>query len=324
VPDAEEPMGGKPIGRIRLRLRRAIGAAWLAALLLVALPAVAKLAIVATTPDLESLATAIGGELVTVAAIVPPGADAEAFEPKPGDLAKLSGADLVVRVGLGYDEWLDRALARIRRTELMRGGAAQIDASTGIPLLEVQGRNPSDTGGHAHGLANPHYWLDPQNAVIITAAIAEGIIRLAPAQGDAIVANRDRFLARLEAKLAAWTARLAPFEGGRVVAYHNSWPYLARRFRLNVLAIIEPKEGVAPSPSRLAEIAGLMQNRKVRAILQETYEPDDAARLLAAKSGARIVRLATGVGAVPEAPDYLALFDYDVELLAHALGGDGG
>ncbi len=288
--------------------------ATIAVTLAAATPAAAKPAIVATTPDLQSLAVAIGGDFVTVDSIVPAGADAEAFEPKPGDVARLNGADLVIRVGLGYDEWLDRVL---RQPRLMRGGAAYVDASLGIPLLEVHGRSPSDQGGHAHGLANPHYWLDPENAVTMTAAIAEGIIRIAPDLHDQIVANRDRFVETLHARLAEWSRILAPFQGAAVISYHNSWPYLARRFRLNVVDIIGPKEGVAPSPARLAGLVGKLRSAQVKAILQETFEPDDAARLLAARSGVRIAVLA----AVPEAGDYFALFDYDIGILARTFAG---
>jgi ABC-type Zn uptake system ZnuABC Zn-binding protein ZnuA len=286
--------------------------------------AAAKLAIVATTRDLQSLAAAVGGDLVTVDGIIPAGADPEAFEPKPGDVTRLAAADLVVRVGLGFDEWLDPVLQQGTRPDLRRGGAAQVDASVGIPLLEVHGRNPSDAGGHAHGLANPHYWLDPENAVTITAAIAEGIVRVAPELREPVTANRERFLLRLHAKLGEWTRSLAPYVGAPVVSYHNSWPYLARRFRLNVIDFIEPKEGVAPSPAHLARLVTKMRKAGVKAILQETYEPDDAARLLAARTGARIAVLAPGVGAAPEASDTIALFDHDVAILLRALAGAGG
>ena len=39
-----------------------------------------------------------------------------------------------------------------------------------------------------------------------------------------------------------------------IVAYHNSWPYFARRFRLDFVGFIETKPGVPPSPSHLAGI----------------------------------------------------------------------
>ena len=145
----------------------------LAAAALFAAPSSAALKVVASTADLASLAAAVGGDLVEVETIVPAAADAEAFEPKPGDAEKVRGADLIVRVGLGYDHWLDTLLLQTGNARLMRGGEAHVDASIGIPLLEVQSQDVQNTGGHSHGAANPHYWLDPRNAVIITGGIAK-------------------------------------------------------------------------------------------------------------------------------------------------------
>jgi ABC-type Zn uptake system ZnuABC Zn-binding protein ZnuA len=281
----------------------------------------ARPAIVATTADLGSLAVAVAGSFADIEIIVPPGIDAEAFEPKPTDIAKLRDAALIVRIGLGYDAWLDKLLRQIGDPRFARGGPALVDASTGIPLLEVKGRAPTPDDGHAHGLANPHYWLDPGNADTITAAILEGITRVAPEHAHTSAANRARFLDELHAKIEAWRARLAAYEGVSVVAYHNSWPYFARRFRLNIVAIIEEKEGVAPSPTRLARLIAQAKAAKARIVIRETYEPEEAPRLVAARIGAAMVGLAAGVGAVPEAPDYIGLFDYNVAMLLRGLGG---
>jgi ABC-type Zn uptake system ZnuABC Zn-binding protein ZnuA len=116
-----------------------------------------------------------------------------------------------------------------------------------------------------------------------------------------------------------WTAALAPHRGAAVIAYHNSWPYFARRFRLNIVDVIEAKEGVPPSAARLARLAGRMREAKVRAVLHEPFVPVEASRFLAERSGARLVVLAPSVGSKPEARDYLSLFDHNVELLAAAL-----
>ncbi|TMH14885.1 MAG: zinc ABC transporter substrate-binding protein, partial [Betaproteobacteria bacterium] len=124
-------------------------------------PASAALRVVATTTDLATLAAAVGGELVSVESIVPPATDPEAFEPRPGDADKLRRAALLVRVGLGYDYWLDALTQPIGDKRLMRGGDAYLDASAGIPLLEIRGQSVMNEGGHSHGVANPHYWLDP-------------------------------------------------------------------------------------------------------------------------------------------------------------------
>lgn len=292
----------------------------LAAALAFAASAHAGLRVVAATTDLAAIATAVGGDLVTVDTIVPAAVDPEAFEPRPGDLEKIRSAGLLVRVGLGYDYWLDKLVRQTGDDRLMRGGAAYVDASTGIPLLEVSGQSVINEGGHAHGVANPHYWLDPENAKIVSASVAEGLARVLPADRARIAANRERFLADLDRAIARWTAQLAPVAGVKLVAYHNSWPYFARRFRLDVIDFIEPKPGVSPSPAQLARLVAGGKKAGVRAVVHEPYEPEDASRFVAQKLGVPFALLATSVGSVPEAKDYFALFDHNVVTLAKALG----
>ena len=300
-----------------------LGCLALAAAMMVAAPAAAAVRIVATTTDLAALAAAVGGDLVEVETIVPPGSDPEAFEPRPGDLDKVRHADVLIRVGLGYDYWLDRLIGQIADKRLMRGGEGYVDASVGIPLLEIRGQSVVNEGGHAHGVANPHYWLDPENAAIVTAGIAEALARRAPAEAPRILANRRRFLGGLSAELQRWSARLADFAGVKLIAYHNSWPYFARRFRLDIVDFIEPKPGVAPSPAHLARLIAEGRRGNVRAILHEPYEPDDFSRLLAHKLGVPFVLLATSVESVAGVKDYLDLFEYNTATLAKALGAPG-
>jgi ABC-type Zn uptake system ZnuABC Zn-binding protein ZnuA len=278
--------------------------------------------IVATTSDLASLAQAVAGDLAQVETIVPPAADPEAFEPRPSDLARLKGASLVIRVGLGYDDWLNKLLTMHGDAAVNRGGAGYVDASVGIPLLEVKGSQLDPAAardGHAHGLANPHYWLDPANAKTISGAIAEAGIRVAPELAEKLIANRDDFLSRLDASLARWEQLLAPHRAARLIAYHNTWPYFARRFRLDVVDVIEIKEGVAPSPARLARLAAIMREQKIRLIVHEPFEPEEASQLLARRTGAAVVKLAPSVGSLPAANSYLTLFDSNVATLAQAL-----
>ena len=285
-----------------------------------AAPAQATLRIVTATTDLAAIAAAVGGNLVNVETLVPPAVDPEAFEPRPADLDKVRNAQLLVRIGLGYDYWLDKLVRQTGDPRLARGGDAYVDASLGIPLLEVMGQGLVNDGGHAHGTANPHYWLDPENAKIISLGIAEGLGRALPAERGRILANRERFVADLDRAIAGWTARLAPVAGVKLIAYHNSWPYFARRFRLDVIDFIEPKPGVAPSPAHLARLLANGKKSGVRAVLHEPYEPEDASKFVAQKLGVPFVLLATSVGSVPEAKDYFGLFDRNVAALAKALG----
>jgi len=277
------------------------------------------LRIVATTADLKSLAEAVGGRRVAVASIVPPNVDAHEYQPKPQDLNRIRDATLLLRVGVDYDLWLDKLAARAKRPELRRGGAGYVDCSFAIALLDVRGSRVGPAGGHVHGSGNPHYWLDPSNAEIITGVILEALARNDPANAKYYEGERLRFLERLSAKMRGWEQKLVPAQGKPMIAYHNNWAYYARRFRLNFAGYIEPRPGIPPSPSHLAGLLKLMESQQVKVIVRQPHEPAKIAEFLAGKTGAKAALLAASVGAVPQAKDYLSLFDYNAEALANAM-----
>ena len=277
-----------------------------------------RLRIVTTTTALTSLAEAVGGRRVAVTSLAPPGINAEDYQPRPQDLQRIGEAKLLLRVGADYDLWVDRLVARALRPDLWRGGRGYVDCSFTIALLEVRGTQVGPGDGHAHGNGNPHYWLDPRNAGPITGAILGALARNDPANAEYYEVEREGFLRRLEARLPEWEHRLAPLQGQPLVAYHNSWPYFARRFRLNFAGYIEPRPGIPPPPSHLAALVNLMADQRVKVIVRQPHEPARDAEFLAARTGAKVALLAASVGAVPQAGDYLALFDYNVEALAAA------
>src|SRR6185437_13593943 len=274
--------------------------------------------VVTSTSDLRSLTEAVGGDLVEAVSLVPPNFDAEDYQPRPQDALRLKQAQLVVRVGLDYDLWFDRLLDAAAARELKRGGIGYVDASFGIAPLEVRGTAVGAGDGHAHGSGNPHYWLDPENAAFISANIIEGLARVDPAHANAYEVNRQAYLARLSTKLIEWQSKLAPLRSMPIIAYHNSWPYFARRFRLDFADFLEVKPGVPSTPSHLAAIIDLMRLRNVRLVVREPHEAERDVAFVAAKSGASVVVLAASVGALPGAGDYLSLFDTDVAVLVDA------
>jgi len=274
-----------------------------------------RIQVVTTTTDLRSLAEAVGGDRVVAVSLIPPNLDAEEYQPKPQDVLRLKQAQLLVRVGLDYDLWLDRLLAQAGRPEISRGGPTYVDASFAIAVLELRGMSVGPGDGHAHGSGNPHYWLDPKNAETITANILEALARIDPANARTYEANRRAFLTRLNAKLTEWESRLSALKSMPIVAYHNSWPYFARRFRLDVIGFIETKPGVPPSASHLAAIVRDMRARGARIVLREPHEPERDVAFVASRAGAQVVTLAASVGALPGADDYISLFDVNVEAL---------
>ena len=278
----------------------------------------ASLEVVTTTAELRSLVQAVGGEAVHAVAMVADGRDAESYVARPQDLTLLRRAQLVVRVGLDYDLWLDPLLLKSGNPRLRPKGPGIVDASQGVMLLDVRPGGLADTG-HSHGAGNPHFWLDPQNAELISAGILLALAEEMPAEAKNFESRRSTFLERLGRRQAQWEQRLRPLVGQPLIAYHNSWPYLARRFRLDFVGTIEPRVGVPPSPSHLAALLKIVRERKVVAVVVEIREPRKDAEFLARKAGIPLVILAASVGATPEIRDYEDLFDFNVAALERIL-----
>jgi ABC-type Zn uptake system ZnuABC Zn-binding protein ZnuA len=278
--------------------------------------------VVTTSTDLKALVEAVGGEHVRVESLAPALHEPHAVDVKPGQLARLKSAALLVRIGLDHEPWLARVRATVNDPRFAPGGAADLDVSRGIDLLQTETpRVKSEQGVHVHGFGNPHYWLDPANARPMTQTILDGLARLSPDAREAFRRNRARFLERLDAGLRRWTDAMAPHHGARVVAFHDSWPYFARRFGLVIPATVEPVPGVPPSPASLAALTAGMKDAGVRVLIVEPSASRSIAERVAGPSGARVVTLVPSVGGEPEARDYVTLFDVNVRRLTEALAG---
>jgi ABC-type Zn uptake system ZnuABC Zn-binding protein ZnuA len=277
--------------------------------------------VITTTTDLKALVEAVGGDVVDVESLAPPLQDPHTVDAKPGQLARLKTAALLVRIGLDHEPWLPRALRTLGDRRFAPGSPHYLDTSRSVQIQQAEAPRVREGGGagHVHGYGNTHYWLDPENARAMTGAIAEALSRLAPAHAARFAAQRQRFLAALDAGLARWTAALAPYRGARVVVVHDTWPYFAARFGLVVAAAVEPTPGVPPSPAYLADLAERMRAGGVRVIVAEPSSNAAVVNSLAARAGGRAVTLVPSVGGDPAAADYIALFDLNVRRLAEAL-----
>jgi ABC-type Zn uptake system ZnuABC Zn-binding protein ZnuA len=279
----------------------------------------APLRVVAASTDLKSLVEAVGGDQVHVESLTSPLQDPHAVEVKPGQLARMKSADLLVRVGLDHEPWLQRALLSLKEPRFERGSPNYLDASKGIELLQAETpRLRTDQAAHLHGFGNTHYWLDPENGGPISAAILAALTRLVPAGQSDFATNRGRFLDRLEKRLKVWSGKMAPYAGTKVVAVHESWPYFARRFGFTIVAVTEPTPGVPPAPAYLAELIQHMRAAGIKLLLAEPYSNSSVVKQVAERSGARAVTLIPSVGGDAEASDYLSLFDLNVKRFTEA------
>ncbi|MGH7586733.1 MAG: metal ABC transporter substrate-binding protein [Gemmatimonadales bacterium] len=275
--------------------------------------------VVATTPDLAAIAREIGGTAVDVKALAKPTEDPHFVDAKPSHIVTLNRADVLIEGGAELEVgWLPPLLSSARNDRIATGAPGRIVASQGITMLEVPATFDRSRGD-VHPLGNPHFLLDPLNVKIVAAQMADHFGQVDPTQRAAFQANLKAFDSALDAKLAEWQQQLTPYRGARIVTYHKDFVYLADRFGLEVAETLEPKPGIAPSPSHLAAVIAKMKAEQVRVILVQPYQNRKTAETVARQSDAAVLDIPQQPGALKGTETYFQLMDYMVRTLAAGL-----
>lgn len=281
----------------------------------------AKLQVVATLADLAAVATQIGGPHVEVTALAKPTEDAHFVDARPSFVVKLRSADVLIEGGADLEiGWLPSLLQNARNEKIAAGAPGRVVASQGIRLLNVP-ESASRAAGDVHVMGNPHFMIDPIIAKAVAQHIAQAFRTLDPANAADYDASAGAFVTTVDARLQEWGKAMLPFKGANVVAYHDSWPYLAHRFGVTIDTFLEPKPGIPPPPSHLAEVIARMKEQHTRAILVEPFHNRKIAEKVAAETGATVVDVAQYPGALPDTGTYVALIDTIIARLTAALGG---
>jgi zinc/manganese transport system substrate-binding protein len=278
-----------------------------------------KVRVVATIPDLKSLAEAVGGDLVEVDSLTRGTQNFHEAEVRPSMMLKLRRAELLIENGLDLDRWIDVAVQGANNADIIRGGRGRIEVARGVSLLEVPSTRVDRSGGDVHPLGNPHISLDPGLAPTITQNILDGLVRVAPQHRATFERNRTAFLARLDEQMGRWTKLMEPVKGSKVVVFHPVYIYFLTRFGLSQAATVEDRPGIPPSPQHLVNLIRQMKEEGIKAILVEPWNDVKLANRLAEEAGARAYVMASAVGAVKGADNYIAAIDYNVTTLAKAL-----
>ena len=280
----------------------------------------AKLNVVVTTPDLASIAKEVGGDKIDITTLARPTEDPHFVDAKPSFIVKLNKADALIEGGAELEiGWLPPLLAGARNPRVAEGAPGRIRCNEGVVMLEVPSKLDRSEGD-IHAAGNPHFAIDPANAKIIAAHLADALGKVDAADAAAFAANAQKFNATLDAKLAGWQAKLAPFKGARIVSYHKSWPYFAARFGLTMDIFLEPKPGIPPSPAHLADVITKMKAQHAGVIIVDPYLNRKTAETVARETSAAVVDVAQFPGGVKGTEGgYIALVDYLVDSLAKAL-----
>jgi zinc/manganese transport system substrate-binding protein len=276
--------------------------------------------VVTTTTDLASLTREVGGDRVNVTALARGYQDPHFVDPKPSYLTLLRDADLLEVVGLELElGWLPPLLDQSRNPKIRPGGTGYLDASQGVEILDRPTGAVNRSMGDVHANGNPHYWLEPGNAIRIAIQISQRLSQLRPADTPYFAARLQDFKVRMNDANKRWTAALAPYRGAKIVTYHRSWPNFVRRYGLDVVGYVEPKPGVPPSPSHTFELINLMKAQKVKVILVEPFFDLKTPNSIAERTDAKVLVMYPSVGGTPDVDDYFKLFDRNVTELVKAL-----
>lgn len=280
-----------------------------------------KIRVLTTSTDLKSIAEYVGGDKVEVKSIATGSEDLHFVDAKPSFILQAQKTDLFVVVGLEMEVgWAPSIIDGARNSKIRPGNEGYVDASVGCSILEKPAGKVDRSMGDIHPYGNPHYWLDPENGKVIAENIARALKKISPSDAAAFEKNLAAFKKKLDEKVKVWQAKMKPYKGAKIVTYHRSWPNFARRFGLDVVEYMEPKPGIPPSPSHLAQVILKMKKENVKLIMVEPYFDLRAAKVVAGKTGATVFAAPPSVGGVKSVKDYFELFDYLVDNVSKILG----
>jgi zinc/manganese transport system substrate-binding protein len=293
----------------------------LALLLSTSLCWAAPLRVVATVAPLTDLVQQVGGDALHVHGLVPPGVNAHTFQPTPGDVKYLAQADLVILNGLQL-EVLTEKLAR-------RSG------KPGLVFLHLGDRTISKAdwvfdfsfpkaGGHP----NPHLWLNVAYAMHYVGLIRDQLGALDPAHASTYEGNAARVLRALEHldRCIAPAIRTIPEGQRKLLTYHDSWPYFAKRYGLTIVGAIQPANFAEPSPREVARIIEQLRQEKVPAIFGSEVFPSKILEKIAREAQVRYVTslrddVLPGTPGEPQ-HSYVGMMTTNVTTMVEALGGE--
>ena len=264
-------------------------------------PSTDKVKVVVTIPPLADFVRQVGGERVQVATLLAPGASPHTFEPTPSQAKAASEAELVVRIGLDVDHWLEGLLPQ---------DAPLITAAkvSGIKLISEN---------EPHHSANPHIWLDPIYARLLSSAIADSLTSLDPRARPVYQANCDRYLEELDSLNARIEKEVISFASKKYVSFHPAWTYFARRYGLENAAVIVSSPGKEPAPKEIEEIVEAIGEADVKAVFAEPQLSPKAAQVIAREAGVKVLFL-DPLGR--EGETYIELMDRNLKVMKQAMG----
>lgn len=242
--------------------------------LLLASPAQAKLQVLASIKPLALIAQEVAGDQADVVTLLPITASPHDYPLKMSDHKRLRSADLVLWVGPELESFLARPLANLAPEKQI---ATYQLASLHWPEVE----SPEYHGNHTHTGKDPHIWLDPRNAVLISQALAARLAELQPESAAVFLANAEHFAAsvqRLDEQLAK---QLAPVKAIGFAVYHEGYGHFVARYGLRQLAYVTYTPERRPGARHLHELRQLLAKEGECLFMEPYYKAQGMEELAA-------------------------------------------
>ena len=276
-----------------------------------------KLRVVTTTTLLADLARNVGGDLIVVTTLVPPGADAHAFQSTPSVGIAVDGAAVIISNGLGLDDFLEPLIANSQRSTAVRVVAAE-----GLgPGIIIRSGDRFGRATHQADLgsgANPHLWQDPTLAIHYVERIRDGLAQADPASGATYVSNSEDYVRQLRDldQQIAQTLNQVPAERRHLVTFHDAFGYLARRYGWQASALV-PDDAGDPTPGAIIAVIRQLREEGIPAVFAEPQLGSDVLHQAARDAG---LRLGT-IHSLPnnDLPTYLDMMRFNASSMAEHL-----
>lgn len=264
--------------------------------LLASLPALAIAEVprvVTDIPPVHALAAQVMGDLGAPVLLLGKGADEHDFALRPSQARAVAEADLVVWIGPELTPWLERALGGAGRLALLR--------AEGTVLRAYEEGAEDHDHDHAHGDgADPHAWLDPDNAQAWLGLIAAELARIDPQNAAAYRANAEAAAAEIARLDAETAALLAPARGRPLVTFHAAYGYFAAHYGLTIAASLREGDAAQPGAQRLAALREMLAAGAVACVFPEAQHDPAVVEQIAEGTGARIGGALDPVGSALE------------------------
>ena len=283
------------------------------------LPAAAALNVFACEPEWGALAQELGGDKVSVYSATTALQDAHRIEARPSLIARIRSADLLVCSGSELEiGWIPLLLTQSGNRKVQLGNPGYFEASQYVVKLEIP-KVIDRSLGDLHPGGNPHVHTDPRNIARIAQALGERMAQIDPVNADGYRSRGKSFLERWQAATARWEQQAAPLKGVPIVVYHRDFSYFINWSGMREAGSLEPKPGIPPTPSHLAELVDRMKNQPAKVIVYSPYNSPQAAEFLSERTKIPSVMLPFTVGGTDKAKDLFGLFDDTIARLLEAV-----